>query len=169
VLLLLLLLLLLQVAAVDKPKLHMWETGIMRITRHPQAVGQAIWCAAHTLWIGNTFMLTTSAALLAHHLFGCWHGDQRLAAKYGEAFEEVGGAWWSCVLVLLLVGGCSGMVGGYGMKGQLGIEQEVVGGRQRVWGWGLDRPSHCGGCVSQAAANPDFLVAGGVPVLCVCC
>jgi uncharacterized membrane protein len=28
----------LQVAAVDKPKLHLWETGIMRITRHPQMV-----------------------------------------------------------------------------------------------------------------------------------
>lgn len=27
-----------QVAAVDQPKLHMWETGIMRITRHPQMV-----------------------------------------------------------------------------------------------------------------------------------
>lgn len=27
---------LLEVAAVDKPKVHMWETGIMRITRHPQ-------------------------------------------------------------------------------------------------------------------------------------
>lgn len=27
---------LLEVAAVDKPKLHLWETGIMRITRHPQ-------------------------------------------------------------------------------------------------------------------------------------
>ncbi|GFH24165.1 NnrU domain-containing protein, partial [Haematococcus lacustris] len=26
----------LEVAAVDEPKLHMWETGIMRITRHPQ-------------------------------------------------------------------------------------------------------------------------------------
>lgn len=26
----------LEVAAVDKPKLHLWETGIMRITRHPQ-------------------------------------------------------------------------------------------------------------------------------------
>ena len=27
---------LLEVAAVDKPKLHLYETGIMRITRHPQ-------------------------------------------------------------------------------------------------------------------------------------
>ena len=27
---------LLEVAAVDEPKVHMWETGIMRITRHPQ-------------------------------------------------------------------------------------------------------------------------------------
>ena len=34
---------LLEVAAVDKPKFHMWETGIMRITRHPQMVGQLIW------------------------------------------------------------------------------------------------------------------------------
>ncbi|KAJ8425521.1 hypothetical protein Cgig2_019248 [Carnegiea gigantea] len=29
---------LLEVAAVDKPKLHLWETGIMRITRHPQSI-----------------------------------------------------------------------------------------------------------------------------------
>uniref|UniRef100_A0A2P2JFL8 Sodium symporter-related family protein n=1 Tax=Rhizophora mucronata TaxID=61149 RepID=A0A2P2JFL8_RHIMU len=27
---------LLEVAAVDKPKMHLWETGIMRVTRHPQ-------------------------------------------------------------------------------------------------------------------------------------
>ena len=27
-------------AAVDKPKLHLWETGVMRITRHPQMFGQ---------------------------------------------------------------------------------------------------------------------------------
>ena len=34
-----------QVAAVDEPKLHMWETGIMRITRHPQ-VGD-VWLVAN--------------------------------------------------------------------------------------------------------------------------
>eukprot|EP00879_Flechtneria_rotunda_P002691 GHRR01002897.1.p1 GENE.GHRR01002897.1~~GHRR01002897.1.p1 ORF type:complete len:366 (+),score=54.74 GHRR01002897.1:444-1541(+) len=79
----------LEVAAVDKPKLHMWETGIMRITRHPQMVGQAVWCLAHTLWIGNSFMVTTSLGLMAHHLFGCWHGDKRLHDKYGEVFEKV--------------------------------------------------------------------------------
>lgn len=28
----------LEVAAVDEPKVHLWETGIMRITRHPQMV-----------------------------------------------------------------------------------------------------------------------------------
>lgn len=33
----------LEVAAVDKPKLHLWETGIMRITRHPQMVGTWRW------------------------------------------------------------------------------------------------------------------------------
>ncbi|KAH6812752.1 15-cis-zeta-carotene isomerase [Perilla frutescens var. frutescens] len=25
-----------EVAAVDEPKMHLWETGIMRITRRPQ-------------------------------------------------------------------------------------------------------------------------------------
>lgn len=80
---------LLEVAAVDKPKVHMWETGIMRITRHPQMVGQVLWCVAHTLWIGNSFTLITSLGLTAHHVFGVWHGDRRLSAKYGEAFEVV--------------------------------------------------------------------------------
>ncbi|KAJ7514157.1 hypothetical protein O6H91_23G031000 [Diphasiastrum complanatum] len=80
---------LLEVAAVDKPKMHLWETGIMRITRHPQMVGQLMWCVAHTLWIGNSFTLTTSLGLLAHHLFGVWNGDRRLAARYGEAYEVV--------------------------------------------------------------------------------
>jgi zeta-carotene isomerase len=76
-----------QVAAVDEPKLHLWETGIMRITRHPQATGQALWCLAHTVWIGNSFMVVTSLGLMAHHVFGCWHGDQRLKNKYGEVRE----------------------------------------------------------------------------------
>ncbi|EFJ12753.1 hypothetical protein SELMODRAFT_157819 [Selaginella moellendorffii] len=80
---------LLEVAAVDKPKLHMWETGIMRITRHPQMVGQFMWCFAHTLWIGSSFTLTTSIGLLAHHLFGVWNGDRRLSLRYGDAFETV--------------------------------------------------------------------------------
>jgi zeta-carotene isomerase len=79
----------LEVAAVDKPKLHLWETGIMRISRHPQMVGQGLWCAAHCLWTGSSVVLAASAALMAHHLFGCWHGDRRLRAKYGDAFEDV--------------------------------------------------------------------------------
>ena len=43
---------LLEVAAVDKPKLHLWEAGVTRITRHPQAcphmgrlsMSHARWC-----------------------------------------------------------------------------------------------------------------------------
>ncbi|XP_031481304.1 15-cis-zeta-carotene isomerase, chloroplastic [Nymphaea colorata] len=80
---------LLEVAAVDKPKMHLWETGIMRITRHPQMVGQVVWCMAHTLWIGNSVALAASVGLIAHHLFGVWNGDRRLAARYGEAFDVV--------------------------------------------------------------------------------
>ncbi|KAK1295999.1 hypothetical protein QJS10_CPB15g00665 [Acorus calamus] len=78
---------LLEVAAVDKPELHMWETGIIRITRHPQMVGQVIWCVAHTIWIGNSVAIAASISLIGHHLFGVWNGDRRLSLRYGEAFD----------------------------------------------------------------------------------
>ena len=80
---------LLEIAAVQKPQVYLFETGIIRITRHPQMVGQVIWCVAHTLWLGTTFTLVTSLGLIAHHLFAVWHGDRRLAARYGEAFDKV--------------------------------------------------------------------------------
>ncbi|GAA0172496.1 isomerase [Lithospermum erythrorhizon] len=80
---------LLEVAAVDKPKMHLWETGIMRITRHPQMVGQVMWCLAHTLWIGNSVAVAASVGLIGHHLFGAWNGDRRLGVRYGKAFEAV--------------------------------------------------------------------------------
>lgn len=66
-----------------------YETGIMRITRHPQMVGQLIWCVAHTLWLGTTFTLVTSVGLMLHHLFAVWHGDYRLTQRYGKDFETV--------------------------------------------------------------------------------
>jgi uncharacterized membrane protein len=80
---------LLEVAAIAKPQVHLFETGIIRIARHPQVVGQIIWCIAHTLWIGSSFMVVTSLGLILHHMFGVWHGDRRLLARYGEAFEKV--------------------------------------------------------------------------------
>ncbi|MDR9403247.1 MAG: NnrU family protein [Halothece sp. Uz-M2-17] len=79
---------LLEIAAINKPQIHLYETGIIRITRHPQMVGQVIWCIAHTLWIGTSFTLLTSLGLIAHHLFAVWHGDRRLASRYGTAFTE---------------------------------------------------------------------------------
>ncbi|CAA0813278.1 15-cis-zeta-carotene isomerase- chloroplastic [Striga hermonthica] len=69
--------------------MHLWETGIMRITRHPQMVGQVIWCLAHTVWIGNSVAVAASLGLIGHHLFGVWNGDRRLGIRYGEAFEVV--------------------------------------------------------------------------------
>ncbi|MDB9313081.1 NnrU family protein [Spirulina sp. CS-785/01] len=77
---------LLEIAAVTKPQVHLYETGIIRITRHPQMVGQIIWCVAHTLWIGTTFTLVTSLGLIAHHIFAVWHGDRRLYSRYGDTF-----------------------------------------------------------------------------------
>ncbi|NET56952.1 MAG: hypothetical protein F6K47_12540 [Symploca sp. SIO2E6] len=79
---------LLEIAAIQKPQVHLFETGIIRITRHPQMVGQVIWCIAHTLWIGTSFTLLTSAGLILHHLFAVWHGDRRMLVRYGSAFEE---------------------------------------------------------------------------------
>lgn len=52
-------------------------------------VGQALWCVAHTLWSGSSIMVTASIGLMAHHIFGCWHGDKRLSDKYGHKFEAV--------------------------------------------------------------------------------
>ncbi|WP_052128797.1 NnrU family protein [Neosynechococcus sphagnicola] len=80
---------LLEIAAIQKPEVHLYETGIIRISRHPQMVGQVIWCLAHTLWIGSTFMVLTSLGLILHHLFGVWHGDRRLQARYGKSFETL--------------------------------------------------------------------------------
>jgi len=77
---------LLEIAAIQKPQVHLYETGIIRITRHPQMVGQVIWCVAHTLWLGTSFTVITSIGLILHHLFGVWHGDRRLSQRYGEAF-----------------------------------------------------------------------------------
>jgi uncharacterized membrane protein len=77
---------LLEIAAIQKPQVHLYETGIIRITRHPQMVGQVIWCVAHTLWLGTSFTVVTSIGLILHHLFGVWHGDRRLSQRYGEAF-----------------------------------------------------------------------------------
>jgi uncharacterized membrane protein len=80
---------LLEIAAIQKPAIHLYETGIIRVTRHPQMVGQVIWCIAHTLWLGTTFMVVTSLGLVLHHLFGVWHGDRRWQRRYGDAFTAV--------------------------------------------------------------------------------
>tara|TARA_Y100001968_G_scaffold171583_1_gene156972 strand:- start:6915 stop:7664 length:750 start_codon:yes stop_codon:yes gene_type:complete len=79
---------LLEIPSLQKPKIRIYSTGIMRITRHPQAVGQIIWCIAHSLWIGTTFMLITSFGLICHHLFAIWHGDRRLEYKFGDEFYK---------------------------------------------------------------------------------
>jgi len=78
---------LLEIPAVLRPQVRLYATGIIRISRHPQAVGQVLWCATHLLWIGSSFMLATCAGLIAHHLFAIWHGDRRLSQRFGPAFE----------------------------------------------------------------------------------
>jgi uncharacterized membrane protein len=79
---------LLEIAAIQKPTVHLYETGIIRISRHPQMVGQVIWCFAHMLWLGTSFMVVTCTGLVAHHLFAVWNGDRRWLAKHGAAFAE---------------------------------------------------------------------------------
>ncbi len=79
---------LLEIPSVLKPQVRIYGTGIMRITRHPQAFGQIIWCFAHTLWIGTSFTLVTSLGLILHHIFAIWHGDKRLETKFGGEFYK---------------------------------------------------------------------------------
>ncbi|MFM8967743.1 MAG: NnrU family protein, partial [Vulcanococcus sp.] len=80
---------LLEIPAVLKPQVRLYATGIIRISRHPQAVGQILWCATHLLWIGSSFMVAACVGLIAHHLFAVWNGDRRLANRFGPAFEEL--------------------------------------------------------------------------------
>ena len=80
---------LLEIPALIKPKVRLYGTGIIRISRHPQAIGQILWCLTHGLWIGSSFMLITCIGLIGHHLFAIWHGDRRLKAKFGNEFEEL--------------------------------------------------------------------------------
>ena len=44
---------LLEIPAVLKPQVRLYATGIIRISRHPQASGQILWCLTHALWIGH--------------------------------------------------------------------------------------------------------------------
>lgn len=82
---------LLEIAAIEKPQLHLWESGVIRITRHPQAVGQVLWCVAHSLWLGTSTAVAASTILVAHHLYSVWHGDRRLQTRHGDAFDYVKG------------------------------------------------------------------------------
>lgn len=79
---------LMEVAAISKPGFRIYERGIIRITRHPQLFGQILWCFAHCVWIGSSFMLVTSCGLVAHHLFGAWNGDRRLRNSFGQEWIE---------------------------------------------------------------------------------
>ena len=78
-----------EVAAVEKPKIHLWETGVIRITRHPQYVGQTMWSAAHLAMVGTSFTALTMALLVGHHAFACWNGDRRLEAEHGDKFLAI--------------------------------------------------------------------------------
>ena len=80
---------LLEIPALLKPQVRLYATGIIRVSRHPQAVGQILWCATHLLWIGTSFCLCACAGLIAHHLFAVWNGDRRLANRFGAAFKEL--------------------------------------------------------------------------------
>ena len=80
---------LLEIPALAKPEIRLYATGIIRISRHPQAIGQIIWCFTHTLWIGTSFTVVTSLGLICHHLFAVWHGDRRLQARFGDSFLEL--------------------------------------------------------------------------------
>ena len=73
-----------EVAAVEPPTFHLWETGMIRITRHPQFIGQSMWSAAHLAMVGTSFTALTMALLVGHHAFACWNGDRRYRDEFGD-------------------------------------------------------------------------------------
>jgi uncharacterized membrane protein len=80
---------LLEIPAILRPQVRLYATGIIRVSRHPQAVGQVLWCATHLLWIGTSFTAVACLGLIGHHLFAVWNGDRRLRNRFGTAFEEL--------------------------------------------------------------------------------
>lgn len=81
---------LLEIAAIEPPQLHLYETGIIRITRHPQAIGQILWCVAHSIYLGSSTAIAASTILILHHLFSIYHGDRRLVSRHGiEKFAYI--------------------------------------------------------------------------------
>ncbi len=80
---------LLEIPAIQKPQVRLYATGIIRISRHPQAVGQILWCFTHQIWIGSSFTLVTCLGLVAHHLFAVWHGDRRMKNRFGKDFDDL--------------------------------------------------------------------------------
>jgi zeta-carotene isomerase len=80
---------LLEVAAITPPQIRLWNTGIIRITRHPQAFGQLLWCIAHTVYLGTSTAVAASIILIIHHIFACYHGDYRLRQRHGTSFDYI--------------------------------------------------------------------------------
>lgn len=62
---------------------------MIRITRHPQFVGQTMWSVGHLAMVGTSFTALTMALLVGHHAFACWNGDRRLYAMHGDDFLKV--------------------------------------------------------------------------------
>ena len=79
----------LEIVPIRKPTQRFYDSGIMRITRHPQLIGMSLWCLAHFIWIGSTFILATSAGLIGYHLFSAWLGDRRRLALFGKEYQKL--------------------------------------------------------------------------------
>ncbi|OSX81179.1 hypothetical protein BU14_0025s0060 [Porphyra umbilicalis] len=119
-----------EVAAVAKPGFRIYEAGVMRITRHPQLWGQVLWCVAHGAWLGSSMVVVASAGLIAHHLFGAWHGDVRLRERYGAEWDAYARRT-SLLPFVALADGRQAVGGGSG---------PASGPGGRTWGW----PRLCG-------------------------
>jgi uncharacterized membrane protein len=78
-----------EIVTLNKPTQRLYNTGIIRITRHPQLTGMSLWCLSHFLWVGSSFMLATSVGLIGYHLFAAWHGDRRRLKLFGTQYKEI--------------------------------------------------------------------------------
>jgi len=102
---------LLEIPAVLKPQVRMYATGIIRISRHPQAIGQILWCCTHLFLYPATYNLLEIPAVLKPQVRMYATGIIRIS-RHPQAIGQI---LWCCTHLLwigssFMVATCIGLI-----------------------------------------------------------
>jgi len=86
---------LLEIAAIEKPQLHLWETGVIRITRHPQVRLRVIF--NERLFFIVSFLTSYILSRLLVKSCGVWH------IQHGSEHQLLSllVLFWCCIIYIL--------------------------------------------------------------------